>query len=137
MKHALILLACVLPLIGCSVDAKTQVIGVWTADAKRVEIPPIPDEKITERLKLGLSNMILKMRSDGTFVATSGLSADGRWKLQGNIIEFNVKQKKAGRFNLSALIEKMEAEIDPSFKKMTINFQTPAGPVVVVLKKTA
>ena len=137
MKLALVFLVGLILLIGCAADSKSQLIGVWTSDEKRVVIPPIPDEKIAKNLKLGLSNMILKMRSDGTFVATSGLSIDGRWKLEGLSVIFTVKQKKEGRFNLGSLISEMAAEVDPGFKKMTVNFQTPAGPVVVVLRKTA
>lgn len=136
MSHAILLLLLIVSLLGCAATPQDRIIGAWTADADRAELPPVNIGKTFEdRARGAIKGFVFKLRSDGTFAASIGpAAAEGRYQLEGNKIHFKLKNKLP-HLPLGIKFTDATGEFNPRFNEFTVSLDTPAGPLKVVFMK--
>jgi hypothetical protein len=86
--------------------------------------------------KFGLNNCLLKVRSDRTFVFTSGFTAEGTWTMSNNKLEMEVKSK-GGRGGVPGMPSHLTGTFNERYDRIEVLILTFAGPVKISMKKSA
>lgn len=123
-----------LVLAGCAASPEQQVAGNYVADPNRIvipEIPKIPGVSMTsETIKKSLGAMSLKLRSDKTYVLSSGPgSTEGTWVLNEKGVVLTPKNAPA------AAPKTIELTRDVAKNELSMSQTLPIGKMKFVLVK--
>lgn len=134
MKRALLFVVPLL-LAGCATRPEDRLVGAWSLDPVRTEIPSIPFPGMEDRIRTATRNMRLKLRSDQTFVLAGGRVTEGTWQLRDGDVKLKPKDPEVAGF-LESTGGILTAKIARDRRSLTLEQETPVGAVRLVLKKT-
>lgn len=121
---------------GCASSPEDRVIGVWIAVPEETFIPPVPLPDLERQIRRYMRNLKVKLRSDKTFVVSSGAAVEGKWRLDGD--RLILKRDKGGLEGpMGVTVEEMGGTVDFKKQRLTIEIPTPVGPLLIGMRKTA
>ncbi|MGV3618624.1 MAG: hypothetical protein ACO1SV_25150 [Fimbriimonas sp.] len=119
---------------GCTNSAEDRVVGIYSIDPVKTDVPSIPVPGIERRIRDVTRNTKLKIRSDHSFVLTGARVTEGTWRYEGGTVHLVPKDPEA-----AGLLIGEDGELTGQIDKkgaMVIQRDTQVGRVTIHLRKT-
>ena len=121
---------------GCAASPEAELVGVWTPDSRKTELPEaIGAFGRKEDIQTLISNSTLKLKADRTFTFSSFQGFEGAWSLDGETITLRPKQNMSGR-KLPGTAREIRAKVGADHKTLRLEQETPIGKAIFVLLKS-
>lgn len=135
LKVALASLALLL-VAGCSTSPDAQLVGVWTPDPTKTQLPEtIEAFGRKDEVKALISSSTLKLKADHTFTLSSLQPLEGAWSLQEGTVTLRPKESASGP-KLPEMVREIRATVGSDRKTLTLEQETPLGKAILVLLKS-
>jgi hypothetical protein len=121
---------------GCRANPDDLLVGVWTPVIEESKVPNIPIPSMQKRVDTFMRTVVLKVRSDKTFVLASAPPVEGTWTLEGDELTFT-PTRGVLQGALGDMLGTMKGKLNPRRDRVTLIQPTPIGEVQIVLRKSA
>ena len=138
MRSPLLIVTALFCCVGCSRSGSDRIVGIWIPDLQATELPSIPIPGMQKRVNSVMSRFVLKLRSDRSFVVTSGAAVEGKWVLTGDTITLTPLEGdlRGPLGDIVPPVKTLDLKLKPDYSRITIEQQTPVGSVTLVLRKS-
>lgn len=121
---------------GCASSAEDRVVGIYSLDPVRSNIPEFSNfPPLQNRMRALSRNTRLKIRSDHSFILTGIRVTEGTWQLEGDTIHLRPKDPEA-----ASILAKEDGEflvtLDEDGEGLVVEQPTPVGQIRLYLRKT-
>jgi hypothetical protein len=126
-------------LCGCAGSPEQRLAGNWVVDANELSLPDVSalgaqGKQMADRIRRGLETATLKLGNDKKFTLVGVETISGDWSYAENKV--TMKPSKSGVLSQLAGSESLSMTVDPDFRRMTLEFSTPFGPIRIGFRKT-
>ncbi len=119
---------------GCTMSRQDQMVGVWTGVSAESNIPMIPIPAIEKQISSLLSSVILKLRSDKTFVlSASTATVSGKWRIEGSQLYLTTTKGTLPSI-LGVTAKDVTGQLNKDYTRITLEQPSPFGAFTVSLR---
>lgn len=121
-------------LISCRVDPRQRVVGNWTVDLNKTQMPATISSAMKEQARSLVGSAGVKFNSTGDAILSGPVNVEGKWTYEdGKVL---LKPKDPAMLRRFGMDDTLTFTIDPDFQTLSWPFETPLGKATLVMVKT-